>query len=144
MGLPDREVVWSLEGDACRPALAALPPCRCCKGCLAWWPGDGACPACGAVAPPRPLPRAKAADLIQFRSQVPPEAKAEALIRYVEDVYRGAIRRGLAGKELSVSCRAAAYKFRSVYGGEAPFAEVARLVREIERRGRQTSIPGVQ
>lgn len=144
MGLPDREVVWSLEGDACRPALQALPPCRCCKACLAWWPGDGACPACGAVAPPRPLPRAKAADLIQFRARESPEEKAEALMRYVEDAYRGAVRRGLAGKELSVSCRAAAYKFRSVYGGEAPFGEVARLVREIERRGKQTSIPGVQ
>jgi len=145
MGLPDRDVVWSLEGDACRPALSALPPCRCCKACLAWWPGDGACPACGAVAPPRPLPRTKATDLGEMFAARTNAEKADDLARWTEEAYRSAVRRGLRGKDFQKACWSAAHKWQSLYKSERPpFAEVARLVRAIERRGKQTSIPGVQ
>ncbi len=144
-GHPADPRAWSLEGEAVRQ-IEGLPPCRQCSACLAWWPGDGgACPACGAelLPAPRAAVRVKATELVEVFAAHAEDERAAALERYTEAAYRSAVGRGLEGPARLKACQSAAFKWAALYHERPPFAEVARLVREIERRGRQQTLPGV-
>lgn len=144
-GHPADPRAWSLEGEAVRQ-IEGLPPCRQCSACLAWWPGDGgACPACGAelLPAPRAPVRVKATELVEVFAAHAEDERAAALERYTEAAYRSAVGRGLEGPARLKACQSAAFKWAALYHERPPFAEVARLVREIERRGRQQTLPGV-
>jgi hypothetical protein len=86
----------------------------------------------------------KATELVEVFASHGGDERAAALERYTEAAYRSAVGRGLEGPARAKACQSAAFKWAALYHERPPFAEVARLVREIERRGKQTSIPGVQ
>ena len=137
--LPARAYPWSLDGTAAQ-LLAALPPCVCCSGCLAWHEG-GACPHCGAAPLPPPKMRVKVADLVEVReATTSPDKKAAALARYVGEAYTRARRSGKVGADADRSAWSGVFKFQSVYGA-CPKPEALAAIRQAREAYRPPAEP---
>ena len=132
VGLPDDPRVWSLEGEACRPAGEVLPACVQCRACLSWGRG-GVCRAlvprgglwveCGFALPPPPPPRVLARDLVEVFAREPADAKAEYLARMAGIAVERGYKPGWVG-----------VKYQTKYGAWPPRGAADRAI-EAARQG---------
>lgn len=129
-GLPTDPKIWSLEGQAVRPALEPLPPCIECRKCLGY-SRCNPCEFCGAVKPPPPPPRVRAADLIEVRQIEGDVKKRETLSRYVRD----AVSKGW-------SPWAARHRYRGTYGADPPREWLSAEIRAAQSGPAQQTISG--